>query len=231
MADWLRYTEGYSKDNTLRIFKLTAEAARNIVTFALTYATVGAKLVIVQLDGSLTSSQTVLLKTLEEISTPDIKFILISESVPMSTIMSRCEVFHFSLLNTEDVEKVLIEKKAIDKKTAARLAPFGGGQVQRALDMLGYEEYADRVLAALNALVTKDKSALEKLAVKWTDRDTDLLTKWCYEAMTGEWLIFDPAVSAVKGKGLPLKILLALYPNIRPRLVVRYSLMNLLVGD
>lgn len=183
---------------------------------------------IIQLDKASPASVHILLKALEDLPSC-IKVILVSETLPLETVVSRTQMYSFGLLSDDAVAQVLIEKRKIEAGEAVRLAGLSGGQVYRALAALEVDDTLEVVLAVLAAFREKNPTALDRLASKWTDEATELLAVWCTEAITRQWRSFSPS-EAVSGTSLPLKILLSLRTNIRPRLVVRSSLMSVLQG-
>jgi DNA polymerase-3 subunit delta' len=78
-----------------------------------------------------------LLKTLEE-PPEDTVLVLIARAVSdmLPTVLSRCQLLHFSPLCDEDIAALLAEK-GIDAKQAARLLPLAQGSLQRALLFAG----------------------------------------------------------------------------------------------
>lgn len=227
-AEWLRREHAIQDGDLLRIRRLSADDARTITRFA-TVAPVGErKLVICRLDKSLPASMNALLKTLEEAS-ESVRFILISRDMPMLTIASRAEIERFGLLTEAEVAEVL-QKKNFSANQAKIYAALSGGQVRKALRAAEGLDAKVTVLSAVRAIREKDADALDNLAGKWTDEHTELLSELCLEAITGRWRIFNEAEVEGMGRRLPLKILTALRNRIRPRLVVRASLMSVLKG-
>ncbi|MDX1813099.1 MAG: DNA polymerase III subunit delta' C-terminal domain-containing protein, partial [Gammaproteobacteria bacterium] len=55
------------------------------------------------------------------------------------TIRSRCWILKFQPLNTEDIENLLIANFNVDEKTAKTVAPFAGGSVSEALNLLQHD--------------------------------------------------------------------------------------------
>lgn len=213
-----------------RVHKLTMPSARDLVQFARTAPVCPeGKLAIVQLDKATPAALHVLLKTLEELPA-GIKVILISESMPLETVVSRVQVYRFGLLSDEAVANVLIEKRKIEPELAKTLAAASRGQVSRALAQLDDPDGKQVVLDALEAFREKNPYALDHLAPRWMEEHTELLAIWCRESITKRWSIFG-AETEIPGQSTPLRILLALRPNIRPRLVVRSSLMSVLQGS
>lgn len=225
-AEWVRETHNISAMDILRVHRLSRTTARDVIEFMRLPAwEPTGRLAIVQVDSSYESvlGQDVLLKTLEENLVH--RLILISTQPLLPVVRTRMhKIFQFRLLTEEQVTQVLVEKKSFSTSIAANLARLSGGQVQRALDALGYKELRGTVIAALNAVRVRDTKAIDSLATKWTDPMTELLTIWCYETMTSNWRVFREEDS--KGLGHVASLLLTeLRPNVRPRFVVRSALM------
>lgn len=212
----------------LRVRLLTSDDARSVVRFALASPLGVRRLAIIRLDQATPAALHVLLKTLEELP-PTTHIILIATEMPLETIVSRAEMFRFSLLTEEQVEDVLLQRK-FKPTEARRWASLSGGQVRKALDLVEDLDAKITVLSAVRAIRERDANGLDNLATKWTDQHSDLLGALCREAITGRWRIFSDAEVEGMGKKLPLSILYALRPEIRPRLVVRASLMSVLKG-
>lgn len=228
-AEWLRREHAILDGDLLRIRRLTVDDARTLVRFA-SIAPVGArKLAIVRLDRATPASLHILLKSLEE-AHESVRFILIAREKTLPTVVSRAEVFQFSLLTTEQVTTILL-KKNFKPVEAKRYAELSGGHVSRALAMVEGMDAKITVLSAVRALRERDAVALDNHAGKWEDKHTELLAELCREVITGRWRVFSDAETEGMGRKLPLRILTALRQEIRPRLVVRYSLMSVLKGD
>lgn len=225
-AEHLRREYGVRDGDLLRIRSLTMDEARTASKFMLTSPLGDLRFAIIRLDSATPASLHALLKALEEIPSSS-RVVLVSTESPMETIVSRSEIFHFSLLSQEQVERVLIQRK-LSPSEARRYAELAGGQVGRALSFVSGMEGKATVLAAVNAIRERNPVSLDSLAVKWTDEHTNLLATLCREIITGRWRIFMEAEVEGIGRKLPLKILTALHADIRPRLVVRSSLMSVL---
>lgn len=227
-AEWLRHEHEVDDADVLRIRRLTATEARSFVRFAVIAPKGSVKLAIVRLDRATAPSQHILLKTLEQ-APESFRAILISSGAPLSTVMSRSQLYRFSLLTEDQVAEVL-RKKNFNPTEAKHLASMSGGHVNRALTVAESMDPKVTVLAAVRALRERDADALDNLAGKWTDTHTELLADLCRESITYRWRIFSDAEVEGMGRKLPLKILTVLRPNIRPRLVIRASLMSILRG-
>lgn len=212
--------------DVFRARSMTMDEARAVVRFASTAAAGRMKLTIARLDRATSQSMTVLLKTLED-SHSSVRFILVSENVPPRTIASRSEVFDFPLLTEAQVVQVLLAHgKSLAE--AQLLASRCGGQVARALKLASGNDVKITVLAAIRALAERDARVLDTVASRWTDEHTMLLEVWCREVITGRWRIFAAGESEVRGTAIPMRILMALKADVRPKLVVRAGLMGVL---
>lgn len=228
LANEIRKHYGITGTDFFSAQNLNADRARDLVTFLNRGSTTGHKIAIVRLDKSSSQALNALLKALEELAT-GVHVILIAvaaESVP-ETIRSRSEHYPFGTLSPEDLKSVLIAAMHIHPEAAERLA-VRGGTVAGAIPDPEDQDDKQLVVRALHALHERSVDGLDSLAPKWTDRTTELLRRWCSEALTGRWLTFDPAESEIQETASKLRILLSLGRDIRPKLVVRASLMTLL---
>jgi len=214
----------YNSFGVIRVRALTMDAARDL-TMLSTFAT--PRLVIIRLTRSTDASQNVLLKTLEECSTTATKFILIDTELPPETITSRCTVYRFPLLTDAAVEEILLNRN-FSAVEAKKLALAAGGQMRNALNRGDMVDDKQLVLTALRAIIERDSDTLDDLAAKWGDPHSALMVTLCTEAISGRYRIFNSEEIEGIGRKLPLRILIALGPGIRPRLVVRSSLMGVL---
>lgn len=86
------------------------------------------------------SSQNALLKNLEE--PPEGVVFILTTPFPgrlRETIRSRCWNLNFSPLNNIDLTEILINQFEIKKENAQSVAPFAGGSVTTALDLLAHD--------------------------------------------------------------------------------------------
>lgn len=212
--------------DVLRIKMSTADALRGYVRFA-SVAPVGkVKLAIIRYSSA---NLDFILKTLEE-PKPGVYTILVSDKSPKATIRSRLRVFQFPLLSSSQVAQVLTEVKGFKPDSASRLSLLSGGHVAKALRAAQSDVPKLPVLSLLEAVATRDTARLETLANRWTDETTDLLAVWCHEAITGQWSIFSEEESLIEGKGIPLKLLATIRANVRPKLLVRANIIELVKG-
>ena len=227
-AEHLAAHHGVAEIDMLRINHLSMDSARDVVSFASVQpSTHAGRLAIVQLDSAYPGALHVLLKTLEDTSGTT-RFILIAQNRPLETIVSRSTVYWFGLLSDAELSDVLSEVRGFKKETAERLSLKAGGQVSRAFEFASGYEQKPVVLQAIRAFREHDPVLLERIADRWDDDATQLLSEWCTEQITGRWRIFQDVETEIQGRDLPLKILSALKLDIRPRLVVRFSLMSIL---
>ena len=229
VAEYLRYQNKILDSDVLRIHKLTSDLARTVVTFASTAPVGDMRLAIIELDSATPGAVHVLLKTLEE-SSPAHRFILIAQHLPLPTIVSRAQVHPFRLLTDAEVADILVERRGFKPANAESLAALAGGQVAKALENAVNDGERALVLEALAAFRDHNPIALDATAPKWRDEHTELLTRWCHEALTGRWSLFNAEQMQLPDK-LPLRILMAIRSNVRPKLVVRSQLMTLLRGN
>ena len=227
LAEYVRSKWDFKNVDTLRIKRLTQDNARAIVSFAAGRPQGFSKLVIVRIDRKATKgAQNALLKALEEAR--DVVFILVAEEMPLETIKSRSIVYPFGLLSEQDVYNILTVRKNFASDRAHILAHVSGGQVKRALSYSKSQDNKKVVLKALDAVARKDNSALEATATQWQQDHTELLIQWCYESLTQNWQLFTEEETTIRGSKIPLRILIAIREDLRPRLIVRAALASVL---
>lgn len=227
-AEYLRTFYGVANEDTFRARRLDVETAKTIVDFTSTAPIKELKLVIISMAGATKAAQHILLKTLEE-SHERVCFILVASYPVLDTISSRAVRYQFGALSDTEVAQVL-ELRKMKPGDAKALADRARGSVKQAFEATEVGEYKPLVVLALRAISLKDSDALEQLAGRWTDEHTEYLRKWAREALTAHWRWFSPEDSEITGNRIPLKLLMALRPDIRPKLVVRASLMSVLKG-
>lgn len=226
-AEWLRWSLDIQEGDTARVSRLQVEDAGDLTRFLRTAPFGSVRLAIVSLDGATVAASNHLLNALESLP-PTSRVILISSVPQTGPLASRAVHFPFHLLSTEAVEQVLVKKKGFSETQAKVWASTSGGQIFRALQRKDMADNKGPVIAALKAIRERDPELLEKQADKWSDDHTDLMLKWAMEAMTGRWSLYTEEEGGFDTKAIPMRILLALRARVRPRLVVRASLMNVL---
>lgn len=228
-AEWLRRRENISDSDVIRIKKLRVSDAMAVSRFAMLKPTEGdRRMAIISLDNATAEAINHLLKTLEE-SAPTTVFILVAAKKVLDTIKSRAVVFPFHQLGTDDVAAILEQRKFTP--TQARIwAERSQGSVGAALSSAEAVEVKPTVMLVVKAFRELDTTALEKAADKWTDLHTRYLTQWCQEAITRQWRLFNDDESGIEGRTIPMKILIALRADVRPRLLIRANLMSALRG-
>jgi len=104
-----------------------------------------------------------LLKTLEE-PPPWATLILVTanEAALLPTIVSRCQIFRFSPLAPEELERLLVARHAFPPDRAALLAAVAGGGIARALELAEEPVFELRQQAlSISALVLESRKAEE----------------------------------------------------------------------
>jgi replication-associated recombination protein RarA len=227
VAEHIRWRYDVHVDDLLRVHALDMESVAVIQRFVLTSPAKGSfKLVIVELYRSSASAQVALASVLENLR--HARVILIGQAFEVeSRIRSLAVVYSFRYLSSAEVSAVLIDRMSFSPDKAKELGLRSNGQVARAIQIANAEDSLVRVRSALLALRTKDQAALSGLAKQWTDEDTKWLVQWCNESLSGQWRVFG-SDDYIAGQSLPIRILLATKPSVRPRLVVRSQLMGLL---
>lgn len=227
VAEYLRGVWRIDESDTLRIENLTVQAARDLVDFALYAGSAFRRLAIVRLDRASPGALNVLLKTLEE-GHDGTDFILIADETPIATITTRAVSYRFGFLSPGNVADVL-RARNFREDDAARYAEMSGGQVSRALSVVNSKDVLHTVRVAVRGLREMDPAVLESTAKEWSDEHTSLLAQWCRETLTGRPRIFS-VEEFIESRRVPLRVLEALSENVRPRLLVRSSLMAVARG-
>lgn len=226
-AEQVRRAHKIFEPDVLRIRRLGVPEARTLIDFASRAASTPAgKVAIVQLDGADRAATDALLKVTEDVH-PGMHFLLVASEPIAHTLWDRAQVYPFGLLTQAQVAEFLRTQRGMSAVAAERLAEQSGGQVRGALEALHLAETKAPVLAAVRALRENDPDGLESLAERWRDEHTVLLVRWAHEAVSLRWRTFNDAETGEVGS-LPLRVLLALRREARPRLLVRSVLMDLL---
>jgi len=229
LAEHIRVKWKFKKADTLRIKRLTQENARFAAKFASERPRGWRKLIIVRLDKKATvGAQNALLKSMEEAQ--DATYIIVAEEPPITTVMSRAVTYPFGLLTQKNIYDILTQRLNFSEDRADTLSKIAGGRVKKALSFKEDQESKMVVSKALDAVNRKDNKALEAVAPLWQQEHTELLIQWCYETLTKKWKLFVPGEISIQGTKVPLRILIALREDLRPRLVVRAALASVLQG-
>ena len=226
-AEHVRWRHQISSDDTLRVRTLDVAMASLIKDFSLTPPVNSpSKLVIVELYKSSLASQLSLASALED--TGYAKVIIIAQQHEVHPVVaSRAIHYRFSALREDEVTEILTVRMKFSPDRARFLASRSNGQVFQALALAEADETLTLVREALRALRTHDEEALLELATKWSDEATSYLAQWCHETISRQWRVFDEE-DIVTSRALPVRILKAIQPRVRPRLVVRSQLMKVL---
>lgn len=220
---------GVTQADLMMVKHMTVEDARDAVLFS-SYAPVSSpvRVVLARIGRDAEAVQNILLKALEEAPVTS-RFILVTNDWDrvLPTLSSRCWLAFFSLLSTEDLTAVL-EDRGFKPAQARVWAERGQGQVKRALAFREVSDAKPLVAAVVKSFREKDPLLLDKSADGWTDAHTDLLVTWCNEAITRHWNVFSDEEAGVRGRAIPMKMLMALRTDVRPKLVVKSVLADLL---
>jgi len=225
-AEQARREHMISEPDVIRVKRLTISQARDIVRFtSVAPSTVRGKVAIINLDGAHTDALNVLLKPLEE-SDPSVHFMLIASALVPPTIRTRARQYSFGLLTEAEIAQILVADRGLSASAATRLAGAAGGQVKKALSVLVAGEDKSLVLTALRSVREGNLEALGVLADRWRDEHTALLVDACTEAVSEQWRMFSRAEVGEVPDSVLLRILMAVRKDVRPRLVIRSSLMD-----
>lgn len=228
-AEQARRARKIFEPDVMRVRRLGITEARSLRAFALQSSATGlGKAALIDLDGASVEALNALLKPLEEVKT-GMHFLLMSSGPVPYTVESRAQVFRFSLLTPAEVSRVLQEQRGMASGQADRLAAKSGGTVKGALEGLISSEDKGLVMNMVRALQEHDEEALEGLAGRWRDQHTDMLVRWAHEAASGRWRLFSEGDDPIP-RALPLRVLMGLRRDVRPRLTVRSILLDILRG-
>lgn len=114
-----------------------------------------------------------LLKTLEEPSSTTHIFLITSRPDSLlPTIRSRCQMMRFAPVETDEIERFLIDDKAFSHDEAKLAARLARGSVGRAvsIDVAKFKTNRERMMGVLrNAVETGDRAALLKISEEMND--------------------------------------------------------------
>lgn len=123
----------------------------------------------VRAESMTTEAANCLLKVLEE-PPPGVLFLLTSDQPQalLPTVVSRCEQVYFPALGTGEVERALLQFKAVSPEEARSLALLSGGSLGRAMALLdqegGSQQLLDDIINVLSGTVTQACMLAGKLA-------------------------------------------------------------------
>ncbi len=135
--DWLQFIGAENKQGNI-----TAAECNDIIRkLNLKSFESGYKILVMWMPEYLGKEGNKLLKLIEE-PPDDTLFILVaeSESEILSTILSRCQLVKIPLLEAEDIEKHLLQKKACDQQKARQIANASNGNYREALHLLQHAD-------------------------------------------------------------------------------------------
>ncbi len=119
------------------------------------------------------------LKTLEEPSAKVI-FILITSNLLylFPTIISRCQIIKFNMLNKENISKILMQKYGVGEDEAYLLASISGGSIGKAFNYLNYGVVNNRknMVELLNEIESNNLSVLLQEAETLSKTEDDIQT-------------------------------------------------------
>lgn len=116
-----------------------------------------------------------LLKVLEE-PPPGVLFLLVSDQPQalLPTVVSRCEQIYFPALSPAEVERALMQLKAMSSEEARKLAFLSGGSLGRALALLEQERDAQQSMELIINILSGTVAQVCVLAGKLADSKEDL---------------------------------------------------------
>ena len=194
VAEWLAARAGADKwDRLTRT--MTASGAEDVLKFSEGASIGKSKVALARLFGTATHWQTYnkLLKLAEE-PPPNFHLIFLSNThdIP-ATLESRAFHVRLNALSDEDLCKVLMEKLEWSPEKAQAVLPFAAGSVETARLYSGALDHRDKILVYLQAVATRDTGLGNAAATGFVSTHIELIGRWCAEAITGQWKIFNPA--------------------------------------
>jgi replication-associated recombination protein RarA len=189
LARHLAHRRGVRTADLFCLDRLLAADARSVVELSRIQPFGDTRGFIIRLDGASEQAQNILLKVLEE-PLPTARFFLVASEKPLPTIISRAVVCYFGLLSDAQVTEILVQT-GMDRESAVKQAPLGGGSVRPAIQGISQHALA-LVTAVLTALAARDAGQLEKILLRWDDDAHQLLIRWSAEAASGRWRCFAP---------------------------------------
>lgn len=135
--DWLQFIDAENKQGNI-----TAQECTDIIhKLSLKSFESGYKILMMWMPEYLGKEGNKLLKLIEE-PPADTLFILVAENENeiLSTILSRCQLIKVPSLNSKDIEKALLEKKACTTDAARQIANTSNGNYREALHLLQHAE-------------------------------------------------------------------------------------------
>jgi replication-associated recombination protein RarA len=228
IAEYLAQFHGFEDSDVLKSYMgLSGGRARTIERFTQTAPMGFDKLVIVDISQASETSLNSLLKTIEETA---VYFILLTSVPVLATVVSRAVSYNVHYLSSEDIAGILVEKKNFSSAAATVIAERARGQVSNAFLHQKTNDLKPAIAVVLKAFRELDPAVLERVSGVWTEEHTTLMLKWCEEFLAGRWRIFSEAESGIEDRRIPMRIMMGLNRDIRPKLVVRSSLMKVLRG-
>jgi len=229
-ALWLRDHLGILPGDLLELRHLNMDAVREAVRFLKRAPFGERRMLIAYLGGVTWQTQTGFLQVLEMLPPTSVVVFVAPPDVVSPALLSRTEVFDFSLLRPEDVKQILMGRN-FKESTAEHLAELSGGRVTNAIRLMQSNEIKITVLGAVRSLLLRDAKSLDTFAGRWSDEHTELLATMCRETISGRHVLFTDEETEALGRKLALKILTNIRTEVRPRLVVHSQLMTVLKGE
>lgn len=229
-ALWVRDRLDIREGDFLALKSLTADAAREATQFLKRAPFGKVRLLVANLSGASRTTQGMLLTSLESLRPTSMVILVAPPDTLSPPLLSRGEVFEFSPLSDENVAQILMSRNFGEAK-AVTLAALARGQVVNALRFAEVNDTRNTVIGAVRSLLTRDAKTLDTFASRWTDEHTELLATMCREAISGRTALFTQEEIEALGRKLALKVLTAIRPEVRPRLVVHSQLMTVLKGE
>lgn len=239
LAEHIALAEGGTWASTIREANFTAERAGLLLKSTYRLSAMGARFVIISLDGASEQAQNMLLKVLEE-PPEQVRFFLVASQPVLPTVLSRAQCFPFGLLPQDDIVEILM-RNGMSERAARQAAPAGAGQVGPAMRGTSQQARA-AMLSVLRALATGSLSELQHAMRDWDERKSDtfggtsvaseaylMLGEWASEAAVDRWHVFTPDTVPQFNSQHARRIWrqLASAPAARPRLAVEAALAPL----
>jgi hypothetical protein len=225
-ALWTVQHLGVPFSDVLQAKRLTYEGLKHIAQFSKRGGSTDAGQVVIARLGS--HAMKYLPEVFDLLDRPsNTRFIFTASGEVAPGVLQRSVRYPFGLLSPEHVAEILIglgAKPADAKATAS----YSAGTMDILWMAKQVVEVKPVVQQVLQAIYHRDEEALEMLASRWSDVATLWLRTWATERYTGRWRWYNDGFTEITDPREALRILLAVSEDVRPALIVRSTLMNLI---
>lgn len=182
----------------------------------------------VRLDGALPLSLNMLLKLLE--SPPSVfRIILSSTYLPISTVMSRAQLYRLGTLSEGEIAEILVSVYDVVPAEAERFASMSDGTVAKAREIHKIVSSKLSVISAVRAVEQQDNVLLTRVTKDWTADHSEALTTWAIECIARKWRLFSPEeISSNKTMARSILVALTSVMGTTPRIGVRAAMSKVI---